>query len=87
MQDLETRLRTVEDRVGISETVIRHCLSVDRRDWKMFARCFTDPVLTGYQEGTPTGTMPRDELVGIVSEAARRLHEHAASQHQPRDRA
>ncbi len=35
----------------------------------MSARCFTDPVLTGYQEGTPTGTMPRDKLVGIVSEA------------------
>lgn len=69
MQDVETLIRELADRAAISDTVIRYCLSVDRRDWAMFTRCFTDPVLTDYQDGSPTGTLPRDALVAVVSEA------------------
>jgi hypothetical protein len=69
VQNLGARIRQLEDRAAISETVVRYCLGVDRRDWAMLTRCFTDPVLTDYQDGRPSGTLPRAELVAIISEA------------------
>jgi hypothetical protein len=68
--DLETRVRRLEDRVAISEVVIRYGLAVDRRDWAMFERGFTDPVNTGYDSnGVPSGTTSRQDLVALVSTA------------------
>ncbi|MBA8793440.1 hypothetical protein FHX74_001045 [Friedmanniella endophytica] len=69
MDDLEARIRRLEDRAAISETVINYGLAVDRKDWVAFARCFTDPVLTGYQDGEPTGSTRRSALVAMVAEA------------------
>ena len=42
--DLDARIRPLEDRAQISEQVIRYAMAVDRRDWAMLGRCFTDPV-------------------------------------------
>jgi hypothetical protein len=67
--DLQSRISQLEDRAAISETVIRYCLSVDRRDWAMYARCFTDPIRTEYSGGSPRGTVSRAAFVARVSEA------------------
>ncbi|GAA2756732.1 nuclear transport factor 2 family protein [Actinopolymorpha rutila] len=69
MDDLATRVRRLEDRAAISETVINYCLNVDRRDWATFTRCFTDPVLTEYHDGRPTSSTSRAGLVALISEA------------------
>lgn len=77
--DLEERIRRIEDRISIGETVIRYCVGVDRRDWVMFTDCFTDPVLTDYDlDDRPTGTVPRADLVARVAEA---LNGFTATQH------
>jgi hypothetical protein len=68
--DLETRIRRLEDRVLISEQVIRYAMGVDRGDWQMFSGCFTDPVYTDYSDlGTPAGTFARADFVAGVSDA------------------
>ena len=48
--DLDARIRRLEDRALIGEQVIRYAMAVDRRDWKVFADCFTDPVHADYSE-------------------------------------
>jgi len=48
--DLEARIRRLEDRVQISEQVIRYAMAVDRRDWAMLGRCFTEPVHADFTE-------------------------------------
>jgi hypothetical protein len=68
--DLESRIRQLEDRALISEQVIRYAVAVDRRDWKMFGDCFTDPVHADYSDnGRPPADFARDDLVGFVSAA------------------
>jgi hypothetical protein len=68
--DLESRLRRLEDRALISETVTKYAVAVDRRDWAMFADCFTDPIHADYSEnGLPAADFARDDLVAIVREA------------------
>ena len=68
--DLEARVRRLEDRALISETVIKYAIAVDRRDWAMFADCFTDPVHADYSEnGLPAADFVRDDLVAIVRDA------------------
>jgi hypothetical protein len=70
--DLESRVRRLEDRALISETVLKYAVAVDRRDWKMFAGCFTDPVHADYSEnGLPAADFIRDDLVAIVRDAVR----------------
>lgn len=65
--DLESRIRRLEDRAQISEQVIRYAVAVDRRDWEMFAGCFTDPVHADYSEnGRPAADFARDDLVSMV---------------------
>jgi hypothetical protein len=65
--DLEHRIRQLEDRVLISERVIKYAMGVDRRDWEMFAECFTDPVHADFSEsGVPAADFARDELVELV---------------------
>ncbi len=77
--DLESRVRRLEDRALISELVTRYAVSVDRRDWEMFAECFTDPVHADYSEnGLPAADFVRDELVAIVRDA---VSGYSATQH------
>ncbi|MGV9378242.1 nuclear transport factor 2 family protein [Nonomuraea sp. NPDC003707] len=77
--DLGARIRRLEDRVEIVEQVTKYAISVDRRDWELFAACFTDPVYTDYSElGSPAGSFARDEVVRRISEA---LDGFTATQH------
>jgi hypothetical protein len=77
--DLESRIRQIEDRTQISEQVIRYAMGVDRRDWAMFAGCFTDPVYADFSGGgIPTATVSRADLVARVSAA---LNGFTATQH------
>jgi hypothetical protein len=65
--DLESRIRRLEDRVLISEQVFKYAIGVDRRDWEMFADCFTDPVHVDFAaSGVPAAEFPRDDLVELV---------------------
>jgi hypothetical protein len=64
---LEDRVRRLEDRAMISERVIGYALAVDRKDWSMFADCFTDPVHVDYSEsGVPAADFARADLVDLV---------------------
>ena len=68
--DLESRIRQIEDRAQISEQVIRYAMGVGRRDWAMFADCFTDPVYADFSGGgIPAATISRADLVALVSTA------------------
>jgi hypothetical protein len=65
--DIESRIRRLEDRALISEQVFKYAIGVDRRDWEMFAGCFTDPVHADFSEsGVPATDFPRDALVDLV---------------------
>ena len=61
---LESRVRRLEDRADISETVIRYCVAVDARNWEMFADCFAPTVTT-----EQTGQLARNEFVTFVAGA------------------
>ena len=77
--DLESRVRELEDRTQISEQVIKYAVGVDRRDWDMFADCFTDPVYADFSAGgMPGETVARDVLVARISLA---LNGFTATQH------
>jgi hypothetical protein len=77
--DLEFRIHQLEDRTHISEQVIKYAMGVDRRDWVMFAGCFTDPVHADFSAGgVPAETVARDELVARISFA---LNGFTATQH------
>jgi hypothetical protein len=77
--DLESRVRQLEDRTQISEQVIKYAVGVDRRDWDMFAGCFTDPVYADFSAGgMPAATVARDVLVARISAA---LNGFTATQH------
>ena len=77
--DLESRIRQLEDRTQISEQVIKYAMGVDRRDWDMFADCFTDPVYADFSAaGMPAETVARGVLVARVSLA---LNGFTATQH------
>jgi SnoaL-like domain len=77
--DLESRIRQLEDRAEIGEQVIRYAMGVDRRDWEMFADCFTDPVRADFSaSGKPAADYARDELVDMVRGA---LSGFTATQH------
>jgi SnoaL-like domain len=63
---LESRIRRLEDRAQISETVIRYAMGVDQRDWAMFGNCFTDPVHVEFGLSGLVADLGRDELVSLV---------------------
>jgi hypothetical protein len=65
--DLEARIRRLEDRVLISERVVKYAMGVDLRDWEMFAGCFTDPVHIDFpMTGRPAADVARAEFVERV---------------------
>lgn len=70
--DIEARIGQLEDRVLIGEVVIKYCVSVDRRDWEMFANCFADTL------HTDEGDITREDFVATVSGA---LDGFTATQH------
>jgi len=77
--DLDSRVRRLEDRAQISEQVVKYAMGVDRRDWDMFADCFTDPVYADFSAGgMPAHDYARDELVAQISLA---LNGFTATQH------
>jgi hypothetical protein len=77
--DLELRVRRLEDRALISEVVIQYALGVDRRDWEMFARCFTDPLYADFSGlGGQAGEGAREDFVAGVRQA---LDGFTATQH------
>jgi hypothetical protein len=63
-ENVDARLRRLEDRTAISEVVIKYGVAVDHRDWTMFADCFTDPVDTDYSGlGSPPQEWERGAFV------------------------
>jgi hypothetical protein len=67
LETLEDQVRQLHDRALISERVIGYALAVDRRDWRMFGDCFTDPVYVDYSaSGVPAGEFSRADLVALV---------------------
>jgi ketosteroid isomerase-like protein len=66
--DLEARIRRLEDRVAISETVINYARAIDLNDWQLYASLFTDPVHIDFSEaGLPANDFPRDAFIGFAS--------------------
>lgn len=65
--NLEARIRRLEDRHAISECVIRYATSVDRADWEQYATCFTDTVHIDFSQAGlgPAREWARDEWVGF----------------------
>ena len=76
---LEKRIQRLEDRAQISEQIIKYAVGVDRRDWALFADCFTDPVYADFSAGgIPAATVAREGLVAQVSTV---LNGFTATQH------
>ena len=75
--DLENRIRRLEDRVSIVETVTRYCVGVDSKDWVLFSSCFAPMMQTEFGEVT------REEFVAIVESAlpAFRSTQHLSTNH------
>lgn len=49
-ESVEQRVRELEDRVRISECVIRYAMSLDRRDWELFQQCIADPIFIDFSD-------------------------------------
>ncbi len=66
--DLELRIKRLEDRVAISETVINYARAIDTQNWDLYTSLFTDPVHIDFSEaGMPAADLPRDAFVGFAS--------------------
>jgi hypothetical protein len=77
--DLTTRIRRLEDRHAISETVMRYAMGVDRRDWEMFGAVFDETVWTDFSAGgVPAQEFSRSALVAMTRSV---LDGFAATQH------
>lgn len=67
--DLEQRVRRLEDRNAIIDVVIKYATSIDRADWEAYASVFTDPVHVDFSEmGMPPSDFPRDMFVGFAKQ-------------------
>ena len=75
--DVVSRIRAIEDRTAIVDTVIQYCVAVDKRDWALFADCFAPRVQTEF------GELQRREFVAIVETAlpAFRSTQHLSTNH------
>ncbi len=68
--DLDARLRRLEDRQAIIDSVIGYAVAIDRGDWAAYANTFTDPVHVDFSEaGLPADDFSRDAFVGFASQA------------------
>ncbi|MGV8910389.1 MAG: nuclear transport factor 2 family protein [Propionicimonas sp.] len=77
MDDLEGRVRRLEDHQSIVDVVIRYCVAVDRRDWVMFESCFAPSVRRD------SGELTRQDFVAVVEGALPgfRSTQHLSSNH------
>jgi hypothetical protein len=67
--NLEQRVRQLEDRNAISEVVIRYAMAVDQADWELYATCFTDKVHIDFSAaGMPAADLPREQFIAFASE-------------------
>jgi len=68
--ELERRVRRLEDRQQISETVIRYAMSLDRADWQLFRDCISDPIFIDFSQwsGMEARTWRRDEWADFARE-------------------
>lgn len=67
--DLEARIRRLEDRNAITDVVIKYATSIDKADWEGYASIFTDPVHIDFSEmGMPPSDFPRDLFVGFAKQ-------------------
>ncbi|MFI5844191.1 nuclear transport factor 2 family protein [Catenuloplanes sp. NPDC051500] len=67
--DLESRIRRLEDRTEISETVIRYATAIDRADWALYESCFTETVHIDFSEaGMPAADFPRAVFAGFAAQ-------------------
>ena len=65
--DLEARVRRLEDRTAIVETVIGYAVAIDRGDWDALGRTLTDPVHVDYSEaGLPAADFARGDFTGFA---------------------
>jgi len=55
---LEQRVRRIEDRQQISETVVRYAISLDTNDWELFKETIADPIFIDFSEWS--GMEPRE---------------------------
>jgi hypothetical protein len=68
-ENLEARIRRLEDRAAIVEVAINYARGVDHRDWTLFASCFTDAIVTDYSAlGSPPKTWEREAFVEYIRE-------------------
>ncbi|MDR7274576.1 nuclear transport factor 2 family protein [Catenuloplanes atrovinosus] len=68
--DLERRVRQIEDRQAISDTVVRYAVAIDRGDWELFAGCLTEVVHIDFSDaGMPAADLPREAFVAFAREA------------------
>jgi hypothetical protein len=65
LQDVERRLRRLEDERSIRDLVVRMGTLADARDWSALADLFTDPVRADWSElsGVPAADLRPTELV------------------------
>jgi hypothetical protein len=68
--DLALRVRRLEDRQQISETVIRYAMSLDRADWDLFRDCISDPIFIDFSQwsGMEAREWRRDEWADFARE-------------------
>ncbi|MDB5527401.1 MAG: hypothetical protein JWR51_504 [Devosia sp.] len=79
LNDIAQRLQQLEDRVAISERVIKYAVAIDRADWTMFRDCFTDTVHVDFSAaGLPASDFDRDTFVSFAKTG---LSTYAARQH------
>lgn len=77
MNDINSRVRRLEDRQAIVDVVVRYCVAVDSRDWDLYAECFAATVRTD------SGELSGPDFVEMVKGAlpAFRSTQHLSTNH------
>jgi len=77
MNDIETRLRRLEDREAIRALVGTYALCLDDRDFAGLAACFTEDAVFGPDDGTP-GIQGREAIIarlrGVLADSPVSVH-------------
>jgi hypothetical protein len=65
---LEARVRRIEDRIQISECVIRYAMALDQADWDLFRETIADPIYIDFSDwsGMEPRSWARDEWAGFA---------------------
>ena len=62
-QELQRLVDRIVDRQAIVDVVVQYATGVDRRDWELYASCFTDPCefdFSGWRGQPPVTLSPRE---------------------------